>query len=114
MHDSHYKHLHMSVEKAIEGETTYLELKFKIAYVTQLTKAKKEDAKDDTESKLSMILKSKTEKLVRCLICEDSLILRAFADGDGFDTIYQSSAIALQELPSLELKSIYDSMNLMS
>ena len=44
MHDSHYKHLHMSVEKAIEGETTYLELKFKIAYVTQLTKAKKKDA----------------------------------------------------------------------
>ena len=31
----------MSVEKTIEGETTYLELKFNIAYVTQLTKAEK-------------------------------------------------------------------------
>ena len=41
MHDSHYKHLQMSVEKTYEGENTFLELKFKVAYVTQLTNAEK-------------------------------------------------------------------------
>ena len=55
-----------------------------------------------------------TDKLVRCLICEDSLILRAFTDGEGFDTLYQSSFRLLQELPEVELETIWDSMNQMS
>ena len=111
MHDTHYKHVQMFAEKTREGETVYLELKWRIAYVTELTKEDKENAEDETSSKLKMILKCDTDKLVRCLICEDSMILRAFTDGDGFDTIYQSSARVLQELPFVGLETVFNSMN---
>ena len=110
MHDSHYKHMAMTIEKTTEGETKYLELKWKIAYVTQLTEREVDELKDDDNSKLNLILKTKTKELVRCLICEDSMILRAFTDGDGFDTIYQSSTKILQEQASVELKTIFNSL----
>ena len=45
MHNTHYKHVQMVAEKTREGETVYLELKWRVSYITHLTKQDKELAK---------------------------------------------------------------------
>ena len=41
MHNTHYKHVQMVAEKTTEGETIYLKLKWRVSYITQMSKRDK-------------------------------------------------------------------------
>ena len=93
MHDTHYKHVHMQGYKSDFNGVPHLRLRWKVAYVTHISEQDKQIAKKNETPPLQQILKVDKEWFVKCLVCEDSMIMRAFtateAGRDGFDFLYQ-------------------------